>query len=135
MGGQRIVTGPQAQRRGIPDRGVDLTDGRARQPLLHVILRDVTQRVQNEEALLRSREEIRNLALAASSAREQEKRPHRARAATDELGPGAQRALKIDRRLAAQRLEASPDGISEKLSAMQTLLDGRLPRRGAFPRT
>ena len=59
-----------------------------------VILRDVTERVRSEEALERSREEIRKLALAAQSLREQEK-SRVARELHDELGQ-ALTALKID---------------------------------------
>jgi signal transduction histidine kinase len=59
-----------------------------------VILRDVTQRTRQEEALRHSRDEIRALGLAANNLREQEK-SRIARELHDELGQSLT-ALKID---------------------------------------
>jgi PAS domain S-box-containing protein len=87
-----------------------------------VILRDVTQRVKAEEALRRSREEIRELAVAANSAREQEK-SRIARELHDELGQSLT-ALKLDVAWLRERLAESPDPVREKLMSMQVVLDG-----------
>ena len=85
-----------------------------------VILRDVTERVRAQEALKRSQDEIQSLAIAANTAREQEK-SRIARELHDELGQ-ALTALKIDvgwlREHGAPAAEAR-----DKLVAMQGLLD------------
>jgi PAS domain S-box-containing protein len=87
-----------------------------------VILRDVTERVKAEEALRRSREEIHELAIAANSAREQEK-SRIARELHDELGQSLT-ALKLDVAWLRERLAESPDPVREKLMSMQVVLDG-----------
>jgi PAS domain S-box-containing protein len=87
-----------------------------------VILRDVTERVRAEEALRRSREEIHNLALAANTAREQEK-SRIARELHDELGQ-ALTALKIDVGWLRENTDPGNEEAARKLSAMQLLLDG-----------
>ena len=87
-----------------------------------VILRDVSERVAAEEALRDSRQEIQDLALAANSAREQEK-SRIARELHDELGQ-ALTALKIDVGWLRDNLGDPPARVAEKLAAMQALLDG-----------
>jgi len=87
-----------------------------------VILRDVTERVRNEEELRHSREELRQFAVAANSVREQEK-SRIARELHDELGQ-ALTALKIDVGWLKERLAASGGEVGLKLSNMQVLLDG-----------
>jgi signal transduction histidine kinase len=87
-----------------------------------VILRDVTQRVKAEEALQRSREEIRELAVAANSAREQEK-SRIARELHDELGQSLT-ALKLDVAWLRERLADAPEPVRGKLASMQVVLDG-----------
>jgi len=85
-----------------------------------VILRDVTQRVEAEEALKRSREELREFAVASNSVREQEK-SRIARELHDELGQTLT-ALKIDLGWLRERLGSQPE-MSVKLASMQGLLD------------
>ncbi len=87
-----------------------------------VILRDVSERVRAEEALRRSREEIHELALVASSAREQEK-SRIARELHDELGQ-ALTALRIDVSWLREKVAASDPEVAAKLASMQLLLDG-----------
>ncbi len=86
-----------------------------------VILRDVTERVRAERALLESREEIRHLALTASTVREQEK-SRIARELHDELGQ-ALTALKIDVSWLRDNLGEAAEPLRRKLSSMQLLLD------------
>ena len=87
-----------------------------------VILRDVSERVRAEEALRRSHAEIQELALAASTAREQEK-SRIARELHDELGQ-ALTALKIDVGWLRDHVGEVPPRVGEKLVSMQRLLDG-----------
>ena len=90
--------------------------------LYTVILRDVTQRVASDEALRRSRAEVHRMALAASTAIEQEK-SRTARELHDELGQ-ALTALKIDVAFLRESLAGAPEPVQRKLGAMQVLLDG-----------
>ena len=85
------------------------------------IVRDVTRRVRDEEALKRSREEIRSLAMAATTAREQEK-SRIARELHDELGQ-ALTALKIDLGWLREKVGGENGAVGGKLSAMQALID------------
>ena len=87
-----------------------------------VILRDVGERVRAEEALRRSQQEIQDLALAASTAREQEK-SRIARELHDELGQ-ALTALKIDVSWLRDNLGEPRPQVAAKLASMQQLLDG-----------
>src|SRR6266508_1185421 len=87
-----------------------------------VILRDVTERVQAEEALRRSQAELHELASATNSVREQEK-SRIARELHDELGQ-ALTALKLDVAWLSERLPAGDAAIAEKLKAMQAMIDG-----------
>ena len=87
-----------------------------------VILRDVTARVRAEEALRKSKGEIQGLALAASTAREQEK-SRIARELHDELGQSLT-ALKIDVSWLRENLGETAPEVERKLAAMHTLLDG-----------
>ncbi len=94
MGEQRIVMGLRRNGEEFP---IDASISQIEEQGLHfytVILRDVTERVRAENDLRSSREEIKELALAASNVREQEKR-RIARELHDELGQ-ALTALKID---------------------------------------
>ena len=121
-GGQRIVMGLRRNGEEFPlDASIShiVEEG---EHFFTVILRDVTERVQNEEALRESREEIRNLALAASAVREQEK-SRIARELHDELGQ-ALTALKIDVTWLREHLRGGPDSMLAKLTSMQVLLDG-----------
>ncbi len=86
-----------------------------------VILRDVTDRIRADEALRRSREELRELAGVAHSVREQEK-SRIARELHDELAQ-ALTALKMDLTWMMGRLPAGQEPLAEKLVKMQALLD------------
>jgi len=85
-----------------------------------VILRDVTERVRSDEALKRSREELREFAVATNTVREHEK-SRIARELHDELGQSLT-ALKIDLAWIRERLKSDREA-SVKLAAMQGLLD------------
>jgi hypothetical protein len=87
-----------------------------------VILRDVTAREIADEALRKSREEIQSLALAANTAREQEK-SRIARELHDELGQSLT-ALKIDVGWLRGQEGMKQHEVAGKLAAMQALLDG-----------
>ena len=89
--------------------------------ILTVILRDVTERVHADEALRQSREELRELSVAAHSIREQEQR-RVAREIHDELGQSLT-ALKMDVAWLLGSLPAASPSLSEKLNAMQNQLD------------
>jgi signal transduction histidine kinase len=78
--------------------------------------------VRAERALRESREEIRQLALTASTVREQEK-SRIARELHDELGQ-ALTALKIDVGWLRENLADPGETVPRKLASMQLLLDG-----------
>ncbi len=122
MGAQRIVTGLRRSGEEFPiDASISqISENGAR--FYTVILRDVTERVRGEEALRRSREELRELAQAANSVREQEK-SRIARELHDELAQ-ALTALKMDVNWIADRAAKGGDEpLEEKLAAMQSMLD------------
>jgi PAS domain S-box-containing protein len=120
MGESRVVRGMRRNGEEFPiDASISQVAQGGRR-FFTVILRDVTRRVQSEEALKRSREEIRQLAMAATTAREQEK-SRIARELHDELGQ-ALTALKID--IGWLRTQPGMQAAAvEKLSAMQSLVD------------
>ena len=121
MGGARIVTGLRRNGEEFPiDASISqLTE--AGQKLFTVILRDITERVQGEQALRRSKEELQLLASAAHQTRELEQ-SRIARELHDELGQSltALKMLAVQLRAAAQSGEASP---VEKLDRMEAVLD------------
>ena len=122
MGHARVVTGLRRDGEEFPiEASISTVSGNG-QHFYTVILRDVTQRVRSEEALRSSREEIRELALGASTAREQEK-SRIARELHDELGQ-ALTALKIDVSWLRERLAERDADVRGKLASMQVLLDG-----------
>jgi hypothetical protein len=122
MGAQRIVVGLRRSGEEFP---IDASISHIVEEGEHfytVILRDVTERTRAERELRESKEEIRNLALTASSVREQEK-SRIARELHDELGQ-ALTALKIDVGWLRGNLGDARDAVLAKLGAMQVLLDG-----------
>jgi len=124
MGTARIVTGLRRNGEEFPiDASISqITEQGSR--FYTVILRDVTERVRAEEALRRSREELRDLSLASNSVREQEK-SRIARELHDELAQ-ALTALKMDVAWLDEHLPADTKrqaDVGAKLIAMQQLLD------------
>lgn len=122
MGMQRIVLGLRRNGEEFPiDASISQISEHGRR-FFTVILRDVTERTRQDEALRDSREEIRALALAAQDLREQEKR-RTARELHDELGQ-ALTALKLEVGWMKDRVGAGDDAFARKLESMQVLLDG-----------
>ncbi|APV52598.1 hypothetical protein BWI17_21750 [Betaproteobacteria bacterium GR16-43] len=122
MGSERIVKGLRRNGEEFPiDASISQIEVNG-QRLYTVILRDVTERWAAEKALRASRDEIRELALAASSAREEEK-ARVARELHDELGQSLT-ALQIDITFLRESLPGAEPRVQEKLAAMQALVDG-----------
>ncbi len=121
MGRARVVMGLRRNGEEFPIEASISHVGEGGQHLYTVILRDVTERVRAEEALKRSREELREFAIAANSVREQEK-SRIARELHDELGQ-ALTALKLDVGWLLGNVAGSGP-VSGKLTGMQSLLDG-----------
>lgn len=121
MGTTRIVTGLRRNGEEFPiDASISqITEHGSR--FYTVILRDVTERVRAEEALRRSKDELRDLSLASNTVREQEK-SRIARELHDELAQ-ALTALKMDVAWMDKHLPAGEAGVSSKLKAMEQLLD------------
>ncbi len=124
MGAQRVVTGLRSNGEEFPiDASISHIsgdDGR----FYTVILRDVTRRVRAEEALRRSKEELRELATMASSAREQEK-SRVARELHDELAQSLT-ALKMDLSWLGERLAPDQEAQLRKLAQMRAMVDGAI---------
>lgn len=121
MGALRIVTGLRHSGEEFPvDASIShLTEGGRR--FYTVILRDVTERVRAEEALRKSKEELRQFALIAHSVREEEKR-RVARELHDELAQ-ALTALKFDVAWIREHAPAGDGPLSRKLSDIEAMLD------------
>ena len=121
MGSQRIVMGLRRNGEEFPLDASISNVSQNGEKFYTVILRDVTERVRSEQALHRSKEELRELASAANSVREQEK-SRIARELHDELAQ-ALTALKMDVSWVRERLSGEQGAITEKLNAMQHMLD------------
>ena len=91
------------------------------QKLLTVIMRDITERVDAEQALRRAHDELRELSVAMQEVREAE-RTRIARELHDELGQ-ALTALKMDVDLLDSTLPAERSDLLERVEAMRELLD------------
>ncbi len=122
MGSARVVMGLRRNGEEFPIEASISQTNEQGQRFFTVILRDVTERVRNEDALKHSREELREFANAANTVREQEK-SRIARELHDELGQ-ALTALKIDVGWLKDRLAATGGEVAHKLASMQVLLDG-----------
>ena len=86
-----------------------------------MILRDISERVRVEAALLRSQEELRELGAAAHAAREEEK-SRIARELHDELAQSLT-ALQMDVAWCRQRVAGVEPATAAKLGAMANVLD------------
>ena len=121
MGHARVVTGLRRNGEEFPIEASISHTTEGGQRFFTVILRDVTERVRAEQALKATQAEVQSLALAASTAREQEK-SRIARELHDELGQ-ALTALKIDVGwLRVNGGRESPERI-EKIESMHRLID------------
>ena len=89
--------------------------------LYTVILRDITRRVQSDEAIRRSQAELRELSAQVLQAREDEKTRF-ARELHDELGQQLT-ALKMDLSWARERLPEGAADLADKLTRMNSTLD------------
>ncbi len=121
MGAQRIVTGLRRTGEEFPiEASISQLSGQDGK-LFTVILRDVTERVRAEEAIRRSKEELRELGNAAHEAREQEK-SRVSRELHDELGQELT-ALQMDVAWFKQRLPEADPILIAKLDKMEALLN------------
>ena len=120
MGSQRIVTGLRRNGEEFPIDASISQVSESGVKLYTVILRDVTERVRAEQALLHSREELRELGSAAHMTREQEK-TRIARELHDELGQSLT-MLQMDVAWCRERLPAGDDAIRAKFDRMAALL-------------
>lgn len=122
MSAQRIVTGLRRNGEEFPiEASISKTADHGGR-FFTVILRDVTERVRAEEALRRSKDELRELAAVASTVREQEK-SRVARELHDELAQSLT-ALKMDLLWVKERTPAGQELLMSKLEAMRVMLDG-----------
>jgi len=128
MGAQRIVMGAQRIVMGLRRNGEEFPiEASISQTTEHghifftVILRDVTARVRAEQDLRASKDELRELASAAHTVREQEK-SRIARELHDELAQSLT-SLKMDVVAAREELSPQQQSLCAKMVAMQENLD------------
>ncbi len=121
MSAQRVVTGRRRSGEEFPIEASISKHNEHGKPYFTVILRDVTERIHAESALRRSKDELRELAAAASSVREQEK-SRVARELHDELAQ-ALTALKMDVTWLKERVPEEQQTLLTKLDSMHDMLD------------
>jgi PAS domain S-box-containing protein len=124
MGASRVVSALRANGEEFP---IDASISRVQvggEQFFTVILRDVSARVRAEQELEAARAEIRQLSLAAQTAREQEK-ARIARELHDELGQ-ALTALKMDVAWLQNNFGSDPARLASRTLAMSALLDSTM---------
>ena len=121
MGGSGVLRGLRANGAEFPIEASISQHAENDGKILTVILRDVTERVRAEEELRHSQEDLRELAAAAHTIREQEQR-RVAREIHDELGQSLT-ALKMDVAWMLGNLTAGSPSLADKLDAMKVQLD------------
>ena len=121
MAGDRVIYALRADGEEFPLEASISHAKEGSQELYTVILRDITERKQVEQALRASHDRLRELSAALQSVREEEK-TRIARELHDELGQ-ALTAMKMD--LAAIRVELQPGQIEamQKAENMKTLIE------------
>ena len=124
MAGARVVMGLRRNGEEFPiDASISqLTDGTSR--FYTVVLRDVSERARALESLARSKEELRELASAASSAREHEQ-SRIARELHDELAQ-AMSALKMDLSLIRSSSSGEDVSLAKRLDRMEAQIDATI---------
>ncbi|HSD37212.1 MAG TPA: PAS domain-containing sensor histidine kinase [Rhodocyclaceae bacterium] len=125
MGTHMVLRGLRANGEEFPLEASIAHSGEGENEMYVTILRDVTERVKAEDALRRSKEELRELAALAQSVREQEK-SRIARELHDELGQSLT-ALKMDVIALRGEIgnEGPPDrkGMSERIARIESMLN------------
>lgn len=124
MSAQRVVTGLRRNGEEFPiDASISKATLNGRR-FYTVILRDVTERTRAEEALRRSKDELHEMAVVSSTAREQEK-ARIARELHDELGQSLT-ALRMDLTWLKERRLPGDEAHAAKLAGMETILAGTI---------
>ncbi len=124
MGGFTALTGMRANGEEFPIEASisqHVEDGRK---VMNVILRDITERMRAHQALAQSKEELRELATAASSAREQEQ-GRLAREVHDELAQ-AMSMLKMDISFIRGGAPQTDAALAKRLDRMEAQIDATI---------